>query len=94
VVIEPADVADLSNLSLGAVTELGQATSADMSNPRSAADESSQGIEPNDIPIYTTKELLLILQYSKSLVDNRKREVPLVPVRQETPASMVALITR
>jgi hypothetical protein len=27
-------------------------------------------------------------------MDNRKREVPLVPVRQETPASMVALITR
>jgi hypothetical protein len=51
VVIEPADVADLYNLSLGAVTELGQVILADMSDPRSAADEYSEGIEPNDIPI-------------------------------------------
>jgi hypothetical protein len=94
VIIQPVDEAELSILSLDANTGIRQSISENMSDTRQVASESSsQEIEPNDIPIYTTKELLLILQYSRSLVANRNKEVTLVPVKQEPPAPVVALLT-
>jgi hypothetical protein len=93
VIIEDAEEAVHSVISLDADTRISQDISSDMSAIRSSVNESSPSIEPNDIPIYSTKELLLILQYSRQLIDNRKREVPLVPVKQETPAPVVALTT-
>jgi hypothetical protein len=98
VIIEDADDAAQSVISLDAETRMGQDISSDMSATRSAAEAnvsspSVPSVQPNDIPIYSTHDLLLILQYSRTLVDNRQREVPLLPVKQETPAPLVALIT-
>jgi hypothetical protein len=86
VIIEDADEAVHSVISLDADTRMGQDISSDMSATRSAAaaNESSPSVQPNDIPIYSTSELLLILQYSRTLVEKRQREVPLLPVKQET----------
>jgi hypothetical protein len=93
VIIEDAEEAVHSIISLDADTRMGQDISSDISVTRSSVSESAPSIEPNDIPIYSTSELLLILQYSRKLVENRQREVPLVSVKQETPAPLVALIT-
>jgi hypothetical protein len=76
VIIEDADEAVHSVISLDADTRMGQDISSDTSATRSAAavNESSPSVQPNDIPIYSTSELLLILQAVFKNVGRKKTE--------------------
>jgi hypothetical protein len=73
VIIEDVEEAVHSIISLDADIRMGQ-TYHDIQY-RSSVNESPPSIEPNDIPIYSTKELLPIYSIQDSL-ENRKREVP------------------
>jgi hypothetical protein len=95
--LEPADEADLSNIS---EDEESQESIGHLSNIKSSVEGSPSipgptvELEADEIPIYSTKDILKFLQYSAKLLESKKeRMAPLVQIKQERSAVPVAVKT-